>query len=92
MGYYINPKDETKETWLEREAIPADKVPTNACEIDGLRPVCLVDNRMFTSAGIAYDDDELRAFLDPADPRDKRWFFAPIEELVKVCPDVARVL
>lgn len=43
--------------------------------------VCLVDNGAFRAAGIAVDQRELEAFLQPHDQRPKQWFVVPKEDL-----------
>ena len=73
MGYYINPYDgRTKEQWLADEAreVPQSELTHTADEL----PVVLIDNGMFTAAGIAYCPDELAVFVDPKDRRPKRYF------------------
>lgn len=80
MGYYINPKDETKEQFLIREGKPILPQEGIAISKDGV-PVCLVQNNGFTAAGIAYDRQELEAFQYPGDQRPKLWFSVPLESL-----------
>lgn len=74
MGYYINPPDCSKETWLRRNArkLPEQEARTFDFTSDEL-PVCWVDNGGFSAAGIAYDEHERDAFLHP-DHRPKLWF------------------
>lgn len=71
MGYYINPPGESKESWLEREAVETEGPVAPSAE---RFPVCLVDNGMFTAAAIGWCDMEMLAFADPEDIRPKRWF------------------
>lgn len=93
MGYYINPKDgSSKEEWLKAHAqeITEDlalQVDTNG---DSL-PVCLVDNGMFTAAGIGYCSREVEVFAMP-DGRPKQWYLAKVADLLTVCPGVQRAL
>jgi hypothetical protein len=74
MGYCINPENESKESFLQREGtetrpeFPQD--PDLALE-------CLVNNGPFTAAAIAYSYRELEVFIDPADQRTKYWFTVP---------------
>jgi len=98
MGYYINPPLLSKEQWLRKhgemlsEAITQD----NAQEIwEELYtgevtkfPVVWIDNRMFTSAGIAFSANEFKAFTEPGDNRPKDFFVVPVEKLLEVCPDL----
>lgn len=85
MGCYVNPAGETKEAWLEREAEEVEYAPATL-PADGRLSVCLVHNRDFTAAGVAYDQHELEAFQMPIDPRPKRWFVVDKEKLKKVSP------
>ena len=51
MGCYVNPKNESKEAWLEKHGtvipISIDTSYNDYCE-DGCLPVILVDNGFFT--------------------------------------------
>ncbi len=90
MGFYINPKGESKEQFLqskgkrigEREAIAFREFKGDAL------PVCLVDNVAFTAAGIAYCREERDEFAHP-DPRDKKWYLVPKADLKPFAPDQA---
>lgn len=75
MGYYIDPADgSSKESWLLANATPitAEEARHFNFNEDKL-PVCLVNNGLFTAAGIAYDARERDAFIEP-DGRPKQWF------------------
>lgn len=84
MGYYINPKDQSKEDWLQRHGIPVSRDEmdlVNNWKGDGaVVPVCWVDNGGFTAAGIAYDPNEVKAFRHE-DGRPKVWFLVSREDL-----------
>lgn len=81
MGYYIDPTDCTKEQWLLKHGTPVAGPPDwQAVHAAGALPVCLVDNRMFTAAGVAFSPNEQAAFARP-DGRDKRWFTVPVSDL-----------
>ena len=87
MGFYINPKDTTKEAWLEKYGVSLEHfVPDKNCAPDPSNPdntlvvVCWVDNGVFTAAGICYSQDELEAFKY-ADGREKRWYIVPLKDL-----------
>lgn len=83
MGAYINPADLTKEQWLEQNhEIFQSYPPASFDERPGCLPVCLVDNELFTAAGIAYDARELEAFTQPTDRRHKTWFWVNKEKLM----------
>lgn len=83
MGYYINPKDMSKEKFLAIYGYPVTHEQASKCSAgdEGKLVVCLVDNGMFTAAGIAYDDRERDAFMLP-DGRDKKWYLVD-KELLK---------
>lgn len=86
MGYYINPRDMTKEEWLDTKAIevpnppPVYKVTSDKGE---MVVVCLVDNGAFTGAGVCYSQQELEYFMMP-DGRPKRWFIVLITDLEQI--------
>lgn len=77
MGYYINPKDMSKEEWLAENGVPVSARDLQVTGFEYLKPaelpVCLVDNGWMTAAGIAYCDEEMQEFLRP-DGRPKQWF------------------
>lgn len=83
MGYYVNPKEKTKEEFLKEHGI---EVPLDFRWEDlpsGMLPVILVDNIMFTAAGIAFDEFEFKAFMHPQDTRSKRIFLVETEKLLE---------
>ncbi len=86
MGFYVNPRGETKESFLNREGIkgPYDLRLSWKSVPAGYLPVVLVDNGPFTAAGIAYCESELEAFTDMNDPRPRQIFFVKIEKLLPV--------
>jgi hypothetical protein len=77
MGKYINPDDETKEAFVNREGkeISVEEVALLEFETDSLL-CCLVDNGLFTAGLICYCDNELkyiqRSLFD--DDRPKRFY------------------
>lgn len=87
MGYYINPKDRTKEQWLREngEEVPPMLAKELAAANGSHMPVVLVDNGYFTAAGIVYNVDELMAFTGPDDPRPKTFYSVPREKLQPFC-------
>ena len=88
MGAYINPPDESKEDFLEREG--ADLFPVAFKSVpEGHHAVCLMDNGLFTAAGIAFDEREFNEFARE-DGRRKYWFTVPIEKLQAVSKDYLR--
>jgi len=96
MGYYINPKDCSKEIWLDNHSSDLPNLtPPNweklQKEIDHgnhLLPVCLVNNGPFTAAGICYNQRELEEFSDPRDYRSKLWYLVSLDNLIDVCPEL----
>lgn len=78
MGYYINKTskgDVGRSFGSKCDALIAD----GAKEIKTPKQfqknlVCVVDNGYFGAAGYAYCESEMRAFQDPSDRRQKRWF------------------
>lgn len=76
MGYYINNSNGSsyqnkRNALIEINAIEID-TPTewqeNLC--------CVVDNGIFAAVGFAYDEEEMKVFLEP-DGRKKSWFIVP---------------
>lgn len=73
MGCYINPVDQSKEDWLKDNGVSIPgPVPITKTHL----PVCLVDNVLFTAAGIGYCNAETDYFAKP-DGRAKKWFQVP---------------
>ncbi len=88
MGCYINPKDQSKESWLAKNAIIVvrDVVETfDYNDSQGLVPVVLINNGAFTAAGVAYDADERDVFLAP-DLRERMYFLVEIDKVRTVSP------
>ena len=81
MGMYVNPKDETKEHFLEREGQMIEKIKWDDVPA-GRLPVVLMDNGPFTAAGIAYKASELDEFTRPTDHRTKVMFLVSIDKLI----------
>ena len=75
MGYYINPEDCSKEEFLEKygERITAEEALLHDFSSDSL-PVCLVNNVLFSAAGIGYCKGEIECFASPRDQRPKKWY------------------
>jgi hypothetical protein len=86
MGYYVNPKNVSKEKWLSDNA-GGDHISTTAPKWEKVPssslPVCLVDNFGFTAAAICYSPEELREFARE-DGRPKVWCIVEIEKLKEV--------
>lgn len=86
MGYYINPKDKSKEECLKVNGnkITHDQAQKHQAGEGGQHLVCLIDNGPFTVAAIAYDDRERDEFLCP-DPRPREWYLVPTDKLREWC-------
>lgn len=95
MGCYLDPDNESKEAYLEREGreVESDYISNNYKDIKqkGSLPVVLVDNGNFTAAGIAYTEREFERFVR-YDNRPKRFFIVSIERLSKDVPIVKEYL
>lgn len=89
MGLYINPPGTTKEQWLINNAVGV-QIPELAWSMHENDPevivVCLVNNVMFTAAGVAYNRNEFDTFNTP-DGRSKEWWVVPKEKIKEICPD-----
>ena len=89
MGCYVDPQNETKEDFLEREGreVESDYISKNYKMIKekGDLPVVLCDNGPFTAAGVAYTEREFERFVR-YDNRPKRFFIVSIEKLKDVSP------
>ena len=93
MGCYVNPKGMSKEEWLTENGFPVSEgqarntMKNEAYRKEaGILPVILIDNGLFTAAGVAYCKEEFEAFTDPSDTREKLFFLCTIEDLREVCP------
>lgn len=90
MGYYINPKNMSKEEWLsENHSEVLKEAPSSNIRInsDGSKDmaVVLVDNGAFTAAGVAYSQDELNAFTaNKNDHRPKIFLWVPLQKIEEV--------
>ncbi len=78
MGYYINPQGESKESYLAKNGTKLTEAPKWNDIPEDKVSVCLVDNGLFTAAGICYSERELATFKEN-DGRPKKWFLVPNE-------------
>ena len=89
MGCYVDPQNEAKEDFLEREGreVESDYISKNYKMIKekGDLPVVLCDNGPFTAAGVAYTEREFERFVR-YDNRPKRFFIVSVEKLKEVSP------
>ena len=85
MGYYIDPPSGNKGKWLLENGYVLKRAPQTNTDGVGNVAVVLVENGLFTAAGIAFDQRELEAFKEP-DGRPKEWYWVPIEKLTpEIC-------
>jgi len=83
MGYYINPPSQSKEDFLKEKGTPSTTAQIIAHDYSGdSLPVCLINNGMFTAAGIAYDARERDAFITGMGGRRHSWFTVPKADLI----------
>lgn len=89
MGFYINPKNMSKEDWLRRNGMGVTQASASkhSAGDGGDFVVCLVDNGDFTAAGIAYNDGERDSFLfrDTGEQRPRQWFLVNRKFLKEFC-------
>ena len=84
MGLYVNPRDQSKESWLETNGeLIGPTPPTWDMLAHNCSAVCLVDNGIFTAAGVAYSPAELEEF-SREDGRRRVWYAVPDEKLITV--------
>lgn len=81
MGCYINPRTEPKEVWLRNNGGTPSLTPGMVTETHV--PVCLVDNGMFSAAGVAYSEAEKNEFARE-DGRAKLWYHVEREKVREV--------
>lgn len=88
MGFYIDPQNCSKEQFLANKGrrIPVEDAYA-VFDAGTNLPVCLVDNTIFTAAGIGFSKREIDAFNHPDDRCPKQWFSVKREDLVEFYPD-----
>lgn len=94
MGSYINPYNETKEAFLDREGVLITKnTATWHVDFNNELLVALVDNGGFTAAAIAYDEGERNDFTSPDDLRPIKYYLVqrfklyPVSNLKDYLPE-----
>lgn len=84
MGLYINPIGQTKEEWLGEHgarAVPVPDMFEAGQEMEPKHyPVCLIQNSLFTAAGICFSQREYEEFRIE-DGRRKIWFMVNEDDL-----------
>jgi hypothetical protein len=86
MGAYINPKDEDKAQFLQREGKPLkNRGEARAHDDFKTNLLCaLVFTPTHTAAAIAFDRRELQDFTDPGDKRPITYYVVPREKIYPV--------
>ena len=91
MGCYVNPKESSKEAWLEAKAkkraailFGTEKIPAYSDFPAGTMPVVLVDNGPFRAAAVAFCKEEYAEFTRLEDTRPRIIFEAKVDELLEV--------
>ena len=95
MGLYFQginqiPKEEVLEKYgkLIHEGVTSPKLKKEDIERDDNQfVVCLIDNTLFTAAGIMYDYREYEGFSLSSDHRYKKWYIVPKNILKQGCDD-----
>lgn len=85
MSDYINPKNESKEDFLEREAIEIcrdDFLDFSFTDL-GKTILCLVDNGMFSACAVAYCHEDAVYFAATRDKREKKYYLIDRSKLDK---------
>lgn len=86
MGVYVNPNSMEKEQWLLRRGVQVTRVDCTGDAYDRMRldnrlPVVLIDNRIFTAAGVCFSKEEAEV-LCKDDGRRKIFFSVGVEDLL----------
>jgi len=82
MGVYLNVEDQSKETWLQKNAMQINETEAREHEdYKDLMLIVLVQNMMFSAAAIAYKPEEKVEFLDPNDNRLKKFYLVERKKL-----------
>ena len=82
MGYYVNPPNETKEVFLYREGLEVPKADWDKVPKDSI-PIILINNGMFTTAGICFSPKEYEE-LTVHDERPKKIFIIKKSKLKEI--------
>ena len=77
MGTYLNPSDgSSKEQFLKKNGDQLENAPVWENIPKDSMAVCLIENGMFTAAGVADSKSELNS-LGEQDGRTKTWYIVP---------------
>ncbi len=80
MGYYVNPRGQTKEAFLEQYGTKVE-TPVFSQIPSGNMLVALVDNGWMTAAAIAYCESEFQESTRSDDERPRTYYYVPISAL-----------
>ncbi len=88
MGYYIEVPQPFNKADQMYDIYEAQTVVGPYIEIpEGKTLLCVVSNAFFDAIGIMFDEQEMRAFADPTDPRPKTWMLIDTDLARDLCPD-----
>ena len=92
MGCYINPPQNKKKEFIEKEAtqIAMTKEALTVHLTDTTVPVVYIDNGPFDALAVAYNLGEIEEFTQPQDPRTKAAYVIKREKLVEAIGISAR--
>ena len=93
MGYYINPPDMTKEDFLKEHGILVKESDVMEADLVNDFPVVLIDNGLFTAAGILYDDAERQYWYESCknDVRFHLFYLVEKKHLIPYLPEKMKV-
>lgn len=83
MGLYVNPKSESKEAFLTKNAVPISKERFLQEPATDQTHLAWVDNGPFTALAIGFSLRERQAFCHPDDTRPRRYYTCPTAALTE---------
>ena len=90
MGFYIETGGrEGKAAWLVQNAGAVRLPPQPVYRNNDMVLVCVVNNRIFEAAAVAFSRDEFEVFSRP-DGRHKIWLAVPRSQVIRLCPEVGK--
>jgi len=85
MGLYV--EGVNKNTWLDRVGIEVSMNVVLSHEFDDdVFPVVWINNGPFIAIGVGFSPTEVKAFCQPTDHRQKRFYLVEASKLKPVCP------
>lgn len=77
MGIYINPSGQSKNAWLQENAVEIPGMPRDFSAVpSGAVMLCLASNGLFDALAVLYSDGELKEFTRPDDLRPRSYYYA----------------